>query len=189
MQHILTPIVGARHAKRLARSYRNLRELAADRTSRWTLHGLPFRTAERLAVVLDVAAEYERVRWEPGQPFRGSADVFAHFRPLGELAHEEFHVVLLDQKHRLLETICVSTGSLTSSIVHPRDVLRPVILRSAAAIILCHNHPSGDATPSREDLEITRRLREVGELVGIRVLDHIVIGKGRWVSFVDDGFW
>jgi DNA repair protein RadC len=60
---------------------------------------------------------------------------------------------------------------------------------AAAAVIFVHNHPSGDATPSREDLEITRRLREVGEIVGVRVLDHIVIGKGRYVSFVDDGYW
>jgi DNA repair protein RadC len=64
-----------------------------------------------------------------------------------------------------------------------------VILEVAAAIVFVHNHPSGDPTPSKEDLEITRRLREVGELVGVRVLDHVIIGRGRYVSFVDDGYW
>ncbi len=65
----------------------------------------------------------------------------------------------------------------------------PVIRESAAAVVFVHNHPSGDPTPSAEDLEITRRLREVGELVGVRVLDHTIIGAGRYVSFVDDGYW
>ncbi len=64
-----------------------------------------------------------------------------------------------------------------------------MIRESAAAVIFVHNHPSGDPTPSHEDIEITRRLREVGELVGVKVLDHIVIGRGRYVSFVDDGYW
>jgi DNA repair protein RadC len=95
----------------------------------------------------------------------------------------------LDNKHRLLKTVCVSVGSLSASIVHPRDVFVPVIKLSAAAVIFTHNHPSGDPTPSKEDIVITRRLREVGELVGVRVLDHIIVGKGRYVSFVDDGYW
>ena len=83
----------------------------------------------------------------------------------------------------------VSKGSLTASIVHPRDVFAQVVRWSAAAIIFVHNHPSGDPTPSKEDIEITRRFREVGEMMGVRVLDHVVIGKGRYVSFVDDGYW
>lgn len=66
---------------------------------------------------------------------------------------------------------------------------RPAILEAAAAVVFVHNHPSGDPAPSAEDLDITRRLREVGELVGVRVLDHVVIGRGRYVSFVDDGYW
>jgi DNA repair protein RadC len=73
--------------------------------------------------------------------------------------------------------------------VHPRDVFAQVVRHCAAAIVLCHNHPSGDATPSKEDIEITQRLRATGELMGVRVLDHIIIGKGKYVSFVDDGYW
>jgi DNA repair protein RadC len=96
---------------------------------------------------------------------------------------------LLDNKHRKLRDVCISQGSLTSSVVHPREVYIPVIRESAAAVIFVHNHPSGDPTPSQEDIALTRRLREVVELVGIRVLDHVIIGKGRYVSFVDDGYW
>lgn len=79
--------------------------------------------------------------------------------------------------------------SLTNSVVHPRDVYAQVVRHSAAAVVFVHNHPSGDPTPSREDLETTRRLRQVGEIMGVRVLDHIVIGRGKYVSFVDDGYW
>ena len=103
--------------------------------------------------------------------------------------HEHFYAVLLDNKNRKLKEIRISQGSLTASIVHPRDVYLPVIRESAAAVIFVHNHPSGDPTPSAEDIEITRRLRQVGELVGVRVLDHLIIGRGRYVSFVDDGYW
>ena len=95
----------------------------------------------------------------------------------------------LDNKHRKLRDVMVSKGSLTASIVHPRDVFAQVVRWSAAAIIFVHNHPSGDPTPSKEDIEITRRLREAGEMMGVRVLDHVIIGKGRFVSFVDDGYW
>jgi len=78
---------------------------------------------------------------------------------------------------------------MTASVVHPRDVFGAVVREAAAAVIFVHNHPSGDPTPSAEDIALTRRLREVGDLVGVRVLDHVVIGKGRYVSFVDEGYW
>jgi DNA repair protein RadC len=149
----------------------------------------PAKAAQVLALV-ELAKRFGEEEFAPGAPFRGSYDVYAHFRErLAGERHEQFYAVLLDNKHRKIKDIRVSQGSLTTSIVHPRDVYLPVIRESAAAVIFVHNHPSGDPTPSREDIEITRRLRDVGELVGVRVLDHIVIGHGRYVSFVDDGFW
>jgi DNA repair protein RadC len=149
----------------------------------------PAKAAQILAV-LEIAKRFGEEEFRPGASFRGSYDVYAHFRErLAEERHEQFYAVLLDNKNRKLKDIRVSQGSLTSSIVHPREVYLPVIRESAAAVIFVHNHPSGDPTPSKEDLEITRRLRDVGDLVGIRVLDHVVIGKGRYVSFVDDGYW
>ena len=149
----------------------------------------PAKAAEILAC-LELAKRFGEEEFAPGAVFRSSYDVYAHFRErLADERCEHFYAVLLDNKHRKIRDVRVSQGSLTSSIVHPREVFLPVIRESAAAVIFVHNHPSGDPTPSREDLEITRRLREVGELVGVRVLDHLVIGRGRYVSFVDDGYW
>jgi DNA repair protein RadC len=149
----------------------------------------PAKAAQILALV-EVAKRFGEDEFAPGAPFKGSYDVYAHFRErLALERHEHFYAVLLDNKNRKLKDIRISQGSLTASIVHPRDVYLPVIRESAAAVIFVHNHPSGDPTPSAEDLEITRRLRQVGELVGVRVLDHLVIGRGRYVSFVDDGYW
>jgi DNA repair protein RadC len=146
--------------------------------------------AAQIQAVLELAKRFGEEEFVPGMPFRGSADVYAHFRErLGSEAYEQFYAVLLDNKHRKLRDVRISQGSLTSSVVHPREVYIAVIRESAAAVIFVHNHPSGDPTPSQEDLLLTRRLREVGELVGIRVLDHVIIGKGRYISFVDDGYW
>jgi DNA repair protein RadC len=95
---------------------------------------------------------------------------------------EEFHVLLLNARHEVMRRVMVSRGSLNASIVHPREVFRPAILGSAASIVLVHNHPSGDPEPSEEDLAITKRLVQVGELVGIGVLDHVIIAKRGFVS-------
>jgi len=100
---------------------------------------------------------------------------------------EQFWAVLLDGKNRVLREERVSEGSLTASLVHPREVFAPAIRESAGALVLVHNHPSGDPTPSVEDVEITRRLCAVADLVGIRVLDHVVVGDGAFVSFLERG--
>lgn len=100
---------------------------------------------------------------------------------------EHFRVVLLDTKNKVLGIEEISIGSLNTSLVHPREVFRPAIRKACASIILLHNHPSGDPTPSREDIEVTRRLFEAGRLIGIEVLDHIVIGDGNFVSFREKG--
>ena len=100
---------------------------------------------------------------------------------------EHFWAVHLDSKNRMLCLDQVSTGSLNASIVHPRDCLKSALLSSAAAIVFVHNHPSGDATPSREDIEITKRLKECCDLLGIRCLDHIIVCENEYVSFADRG--
>ena len=96
--------------------------------------------------------------------------------------------MLLDAKNRVMRDEAISEGSLTSSLVHPREVFATAIRESAGGLVCVHNHPSGDPEPSPEDMDITRRLCAVGELVGIRVLDHVVIGDGRYVSFLDRGW-
>ena len=121
---------------------------------------------------------------------RDAAAVHAHFRGrLPQLEREVFYVLLLDGKNRVEGEVLVSEGSLTAALVHPREVFAPAIRAAAAALILVHNHPSGDPTPSAEDRAITERLRRVGELVGIRVLDHVVIGRAGWTSMAEGGRW
>lgn len=101
------------------------------------------------------------------------------------LDREHFKALLLNTKNQILNVITVSIGSLNASIVHPRELFKDAIKVSAAAVVLVHNHPSGDPTPSREDVEVTKRLIEAGKIIGIDVLDHVVIGNGRWVSLKD----
>jgi DNA repair protein RadC len=103
-------------------------------------------------------------------------------------AQEEFVAVFLDAKHTPVGYQLISRGSLTMSIVHPRESFKMACMMNAAAVIFAHNHPSGDPTPSIEDRTLTKRLVEAGEILGIRVLDHLVIGDGRFVSFADQGW-
>lgn len=124
-----------------------------------------------------------------GTKITSSRDLFEHYHPtLRDLRHEIFKVVLLDAKHAIVRDATVSEGSLTLSIVHPREVFTMAVKESAAAVIFLHNHPSGDPTPSQEDRVLTARLVSAGEVLGIRVLDHIVVGDGRYVSFADQGW-
>ena len=124
-----------------------------------------------------------------GTKITSSRDLFTHYHPtLRDLRHEVFKVVLLDAKHAIMRDATVSEGSLTLSIVHPREVFTLAVKESAAAVIFLHNHPSGDPTPSPEDRVLTARLVSAGEVLGIRVLDHLVVGDGRYVSFADQGW-
>jgi DNA repair protein RadC len=108
---------------------------------------------------------------------------------LRHAAREYFKALLLDSKNQVLRIATVSVGSLNESIVHPRELYREAIRHSAAAVIVVHNHPSGDPTPSAEDIEVTVRLRDAGRVVGIDLLDHLVIGDGRWVSLKERGLF
>jgi DNA repair protein RadC len=96
-------------------------------------------------------------------------------------------VLLLDGRHRVQREVMASQGTLTASLVHPREVFRPALREAAAAVILVHNHPSGDPTPSREDREVTERLVRVGEILGVPVLDHVVVAERGYVSLREDG--
>jgi DNA repair protein RadC len=102
------------------------------------------------------------------------------------LNKEHFIILMLNTKNFLLGVETVSIGSLNSSIVHPRELFKSAINKSAAAIILAHNHPSGDATPSREDIEVTKRIKSGGQLLGIDVIDHIIIGDNCYYSFKEE---
>jgi DNA repair protein RadC len=111
---------------------------------------------------------------------------------MSELRHESrehFKVLLLDTRNQVMRVSTVSVGSLTESIVHPREVFREAIRHSCAALIAVHNHPSGDPTPSQEDIQVTRRLDEAGRTLGIDLLDHVIVGDGRYVSLKEKGLF
>src|SRR5436190_9205530 len=115
-------------------------------------------------------------------------DVYAAFGPLMEdLSREVFRVALLEAQNGLLRDLVISEGTLSSSLVHPREVFKPAILESAASVILLHNHPSGDPTPSREDIRLTRQLVEAARLLDLRIHDHLIVGRGAYVSLAERG--
>lgn len=152
--------------------------------------GFGVANAAAVAAALELGRRAACERVDRGGVFQTSADVYRHLRGrLAPMRQEVFCVLLLDAKHRRLRDVQVSEGSLTASIVHPREVFAPAVRDSAAAVILVHNHPSGDPAPSAEDVSLTRRLREAGDIVGIRVLDHVIVGAEAHFSFVDAGYW
>lgn len=122
-----------------------------------------------------------------GQRYTTPSQVSDTFQFLMKETKEMFITLHLDGKNRIICMDIVSIGSLNQSIVHPRSVYMTACLSNAAAIILVHQHPTGDPTPSSEDISITRRLKEAGEIMGIKILDHIIIGDGEYLSFVERG--
>ncbi len=178
-------------------------DMARDLLSRYgSLSGLAGRGIAELAAVRGVgpvkavrlAAAFEitrrlRSRNGPGRVVLGSPEqVFARYGPLMEdLQKEVFRVALLDAQNGLLRDVVISEGTLSASLVHPREVFKPAILESAASIILLHNHPSGDPTPSREDLRLTRQLVDCSELLDLRIHDHVIIGRQRFISLAQRG--
>lgn len=150
--------------------------------------GIGRAKAARLAATFELT---RRLRARPpgtrivlGSP----AEVHAAFGPLmADLPREVFRLALLDAKNGLVRDLVISEGTLSTSLVHPREVFRPALLEPTASIILLHNHPSGDATPSREDIRLTRQLAECARLLDLRIHDHLVIGRGTYVSMAEQG--
>lgn len=120
----------------------------------------------------------------PGRPqFLTARDLARYLMPqFSAYPHERFGVVLLDTKHRLLKASILSVGSLDSSVVHPREVFQEAITVGAFGVVVFHNHPSGDPTPSRDDLALTMRLRQAGAILGIPLLDHVILADTRYYS-------
>jgi DNA repair protein RadC len=108
---------------------------------------------------------------------------------IGDADREHFAVLLLDTKNQVVAVHTVSIGDLSSTIVHPREVFKIAVHYGAASVIVSHNHPSGDTTPSPEDIAVTKRLDQAGELLGIELLDHIILGDGRWTSLKEKGLF
>ena len=186
---------GGRSALDLGREllleFRSLRSLAdASCAELQRVKGVGPAKATCLKAALDLARRVrnEQRPIESLTRFTSAGQVFEHLNYEFRDRHREyFMALLLDGKNRIITRAQISEGSLNQSIVHPREVFKVAVRASAAAMILLHNHPTGDPTPSPEDLEVTRRLCEAGELMGIKVLDHIIIGEDAFYSFADKG--
>jgi DNA repair protein RadC len=151
--------------------------------------GIGMAKAAQLKAAIELGKRVLSTPLSTGMRIGSSQDLFQHYYPqLRDLRYEVFKIVLLDAKHAVIRDATVSKGSLTLSIVHPRDVFNLAVRESAAAVIFLHNHPSGDPDPSPEDRALTLRLVSAGDLLGIRVLDHLIVGDGRYVSFADAGW-
>ncbi|MDI9412307.1 MAG: DNA repair protein RadC [Bacillota bacterium] len=159
-------------------SYEELLEINGIGPAKATDILAAFELAKRLA---DSRMEFQGVVNSP----QDAAQLV--LRELSLADKEHFMIIMLNTKHRVIAKKTISIGHLQASLVHPREMFKEAIRRSSAAVILVHNHPSGDLTPSRDDISTTERLRDVGELLGIDVLDHIIVGNNRYLSFREQG--
>ncbi len=156
------------------------------------LFGEEIPPEKKKITILSIEARYRKEVVREDAPawvskrFTSASQVYEMFLDLRQEAKEHFIALHLDGKNRIACLDRVSVGSLNQSIVHPRELFKTALLSSAAAILLIHNHPTGDPTPSSEDLEVTRRIKEAGDLLGIKVLDHIIIGDS-YLSFAEQG--
>jgi DNA repair protein RadC len=167
----------------------NLRELGnADIAQIMDIKGMGLAKAAGIKAAFTLAARFQSRKLERLDRFTSPQQVFDYFHhEFRDSRKEYFLILLLDGKNRIIRRVQISEGSLNQSIVHPREVFNPAVKESAAAVILVHNHPTGDPSPSSEDIAVTRRLREAGEIMGIKVLDHIIVGDGEYLSFVERG--
>jgi len=153
-----------------------------------SVEGIGMAKAAQIKAALEIGKRFLREKTKIGRKIKSVDDVVNYYKPyLRDLKKEVFKVMLLDGRNKIVNDITISEGSLTASVVHPREVIKEAIKESAAAVIFVHNHPSGDSKPSDEDIEITNRLVQACDLVGIRVLDHVIIGGDGYMSFVDAG--
>ncbi len=144
--------------------------------------------AARVVAALELGRRVGAEEEPPPERIRGPADVQRFYASrLRDLAVEEFHVLALGSQSQVLGDLLITRGILNSSLVHPREVFRAAIAEAAAGIIVVHNHPSGDATPSADDRAVTRQLVDAGRLLDLPVYDHVIVGGDRYVSFAEAG--
>jgi DNA repair protein RadC len=166
----------------------SITELAEQSPCELHARGVPPAAARRLACAFELGRRVGSRRLARGEPMRTSQQLADAFMPrLGRLNVEQTWLVLLDAKNRVIREVMLSQGTLTSSLVHPREVFRVAIRAAAVGFALVHNHPSGDPEPSPDDEALTRRLVAVGELVGIKLLEHLVVTDGAYVSLLERG--
>jgi DNA repair protein RadC len=166
----------------------SLRRLgASDPGTLEQIAGVGTATAARILSAVELGRRAALEAGDGEEAVRGPADVFRRMGPrLRDLPQEEFHALLLNTRHRVVREVAVTRGILDASLIHPREVFRTAVVEGAAGVILVHNHPSGDPTPSAEDRAVTRQLSEAGRALGIPVLDHVIVGDGAYCSLASE---
>lgn len=172
-------------AKKILAEYGSLKNLLDLSLSEFLkINGIGRAKTAQVMAALELGKRAISERNGNNKSFKCSEEVANYYIPLlKNLKKEQFMVLLLDIKNKIIKEVLISQGSLTSSIVHPREVIKPVIKESAASVIFIHNHPSGDLEPSTDDIEITNRLCESCNILGIDVLDNIIVAEGGYFSF------
>ena len=176
-------------ARELLDRYESLQRLFSRSPSELTtVKGIGPAKAAILSAAFELVRRIQSRKGADRPLFKRSSDVAGHYLPLmRDLRKEVFKVLLLNRANRFIKEVFISEGTLDASVVHPRDVFREALLEPAAAIILIHNHPSGNPSPSDEDLRITKQLVESGRLLGIKVYDHIILAGESYRSLADEG--
>jgi DNA repair protein RadC len=176
-------------ARELLDRYESLPKLFSRSPSELTtIKGIGSAKAAILSAAFELVRRIQSRKDADRPLFKKSSDVAGQYLPLmRDLRKEVFKVLLLNRANRFIREVSVSEGTLEASIVHPRDVFREALLEPAAGVILIHNHPSGNPTPSEEDLRITKQLVEAGRLLGIKVYDHIILAGDSYRSLADEG--
>lgn len=149
--------------------------------------GLPAPEAARLSAAIELARRLFRPD-DGRRPVRSPQDACRAAASIRSAAKEHFLALYLDARNVVIHEEIVSIGSLNANIVHPREVFRPAIVHAAAALVVVHNHPSGDVSPSQEDMQLTRRLVETGRVLGIEILDHVIISESSFLSFRSEAY-
>jgi DNA repair protein RadC len=167
----------------------DLKQLSAiDAPQLMKIHGIKSGKAAQIVACFELARRLEMFDSLPKFKINSPEDVYRRLYPtMRESKKEHFMELCLDTKNQVIREDTISIGSLNANIVHPREVFRTALIESAAHIIVAHNHPSGDPTPSREDIDITKKLVETGKIMGIDILDHVIIGDGRHFSMKEAG--
>jgi DNA repair protein RadC len=175
-------------SQRILREY-NIKQLSQiNLTQLMKVHGIKESKAAQIAACFEIARRLESFEEVEKPKISSPEDVYRRIYPrMREQKKEMFIELCLDTKNQIIREHIISVGSLNANIVHPREVFKLALAESAAHIIVVHNHPSGDPTPSREDIEITKKLAETGIIMGITVLDHVIIGDGRHFSMKEAG--
>ena len=144
--------------------------------------GLPLVKSCQIVACFELGRRFFKENQAGTISIRNAKQAFEHLKDMGKLNKEHFRGLYLNNHYKLIHSETISIGTLDASIIHPREVFKPALEYSASAIIIAHNHPSGNLKPSNEDIEINQKLKEAGEILGIDILDHLIISKNKFIS-------